>query len=229
MQKFQMKKRMFFTLVYLVSLLIPIQSQDDVSFFDFWKYYSDSENLMYKSSCLLAFKQLQEREEAIDQLQTKSDYLNRQEFVKDKLLKLMGTLPEKTPLNARVTGVIKKEDYRVEKLIYESIPGYYVTAALFLPEKRKGKAPAIIYASGHTSNGFRSETYQHIIINLVKKGFVVLAFDPIGQGERLQYFNEEEGKSRFGSTGEHSYPGAQCYISGVFPNKIFRLGRDQKC
>ena len=176
---------------------------------------------MYKSSCELAFKQLQERKVAIAQLHTKSDYLRRQEVVKAKLLQLMGPLPEKTPLNARVTGVIKKEDYRVEKVIYESIPGYFVTAALFLPEKRKGRAPAVIYACGHTVNGFRSETYQHIIINLVKKGFVVLAFDPIGQGERLQYYNEKEGKSRFGPTIEHSYPGAQCYISGYSPTKYF--------
>ena len=216
-----MQKKLFFSLVYLISFLIPVQSQDDVNLFDFWKFYTDSQNAMYKSSCSLAFKQLQEREEAIAQLHTKSDYLKRQEVVKDKLLQLMGPLPEKTPLNARITGVIKKEDFRVEKVIYESIPGYYVTAALFLPEKRKGKAPAVIYASGHTVNGFRSETYQHIIINLVKKGFVVLAFDPIGQGERMQYYNEKEGKSRFGPTTEHSYPGAQCYISGYSPTKYF--------
>ena len=119
-------------------------------------------------------------------------------------------VPEKTPLNARITGVIRKQDFRVEKVVFESIPGYYVTAALFLPDKRKGKAPAVIYASGHTVNGFRSETYQHVIINLVKKGFIVLAFDPIGQGERLQYYDEMGGKSRFGPTHEHSYPGAQC-------------------
>jgi len=131
-------------------------------------------------------------------------------------------MPEKTPLNARTTGVIKKEDYRVEKVVYESTPGYYVTAALFLPRKRKGKLPAVIYASGHTTNGFRSETYQHIIINLVKKGFAVLAFDPIGQGERLQYYDKQQQKGRFNSaTIEHSYPGAQCYISGYSPTNYF--------
>ena len=133
----------------------------------------------------------------------------------------MGEFPEKTPLNAQVTGIIKKDGYKVEKLIYESMPGYFVTAALFIPSKPKGKKPAIIYASGHTANGFRSETYQHVIINLVKKGFVVLAFDPIGQGERLQYYNESEGKSPFGPTVEHSYPGAQCYVSGYSPTKYF--------
>jgi cephalosporin-C deacetylase-like acetyl esterase len=216
-----MKNKHIPCLVLFLTCLLPVQSQDDVRLFDFWKYYTDAENVMYKSSCNLAFKQLQEREESIAHLQTKNDYLARQEVVKDKLLKLIGPFPEKTPLNARVTGVIRKQDFRVEKIIFESIPGYYVTAALFIPEKRSGKAPAVIYASGHTVNGFRSETYQHIIINLVKKGFVVLAFDPVGQGERLQYFNEKEGKSRFWPTTEHSYPGAQCYISGYSPAKYF--------
>jgi len=216
-----MKNKHIPCLVLFLTFLLPVQSQEDVNLFDYWKFYTDSENVMYKSSCNLAFKQLQEREASIAQLHTKSDYLARQEVVKDKLLKLIGPFPEKTPLNARVTGVIRKQDYRVEKLIFESIPGYYVSAALFIPEKLKGKAPAVIYASGHTVNGFRSETYQHIIINLVKKGFIVLAFDPVGQGERLQYYDEKEGKSRFGPTVEHSYPGAQCYISGYSPTLYF--------
>ncbi|MCK5103648.1 MAG: acetylxylan esterase [Cyclobacteriaceae bacterium] len=216
-----MKNLLHIPLIFFLFIQIPAQSQDDVNLFDYWKYYSDAENSMYKTSCSHAFEQLQERKTAIAQLQTKNDYLKRQETVKEKLLRITGPLPGKTPLNARVTGVIKKKDYKVEKVIYESMPGYYVTAALFLPKKRKGKAPAVIYASGHTANGFRSETYQHIIINLVKKGFVVLAFDPIGQGERLQYYNEKEGKSRFGPTTEHSYPGAQCYISGYSPTKYF--------
>ncbi len=216
-----MKTKLFLPLIFFLIVQIPAQSQDDVNLFDYWKYYSDAENSMYKTSCSHAFDQLDNRKEAILQLQSKNDYLERQKIVKEKLLRIIGTLPEKTPLNAQVTGVIKKKDYRIEKVIYESMPGYYVTAALFLPKKRKGKAPAVIYVSGHTIEGFRSETYQHIIINLVKKGFVVLAFDPIGQGERLQYFDEKEGKSRFGPTTEHSYPGAQCYISGYSPTKYF--------
>ncbi|MCD6598794.1 MAG: acetylxylan esterase, partial [Bacteroidales bacterium] len=212
---------LFLSFSIFLILFNQASSQDDVNLFDYWKYYSDVENSMYKTSCSIAFKQLEDRKAEIAQLHSEADFLERQEAVREKLLQIMGPLPEKTPLNAQITGVIKKKDYRVEKVIYESLPGYYVTAALFLPKKIKGKAPAVIYASGHTANGFRSETYQHIIINLVKKGFVVLAFDPIGQGERLQYYNEKEGKSRFGATIEHSYPGAQCYISGYSPTKYF--------
>jgi cephalosporin-C deacetylase-like acetyl esterase len=216
-----MKNKHILLQLLLLSFLIPLHSQDDVKLFDFWKYYTDAEHVMYLNSCELAFKQLQERELHMAQLHTSADYLARQEEVKDKLLQLIGPFPEKTPLNPRITGVIRKQDFRVEKLMFESIPGYYVTAALFIPEKLQGKAPAIIYACGHTANGFRSDTYQHIIINLVKKGFVVLAFDPVGQGERLQYYDEKTGKSPFGPTKEHSYPGAQCYISGHSPTRYF--------
>jgi len=216
-----MKNLLSFPIIFLLTLL-PTHAQDDVNLFDFWKYYSDARNCMYKTSCNLAFEQLDQRKAQIAKLKTQGDYQARQELVKEKLNRLIGPMPEKTPLNARTTGVIKKEDYRVEKVVYESIPGYYVTAALFLPRKRKGKLPAVIYASGHTTNGFRSETYQHIIINLVKKGFAVLAFDPIGQGERLQYYDKQQQKGRFNSaTIEHSYPGAQCYISGYSPTNYF--------
>jgi hypothetical protein len=73
----------------------------------------------------------------------------------------------------------------------------------------------VIYCSGHTSEGYRSSTYQHKIINLVKKGFIVFAFDPVGQGERLEYFVPETGRSALGGpTNEHSYPGAQAFITG---------------
>ena len=136
-------------------------------------------------------------------------------------LKLLGPFPEKTPLNIRVTGVIQKEGYRVEKLIFESQPNYYVTAAIFIPENLEGKAPAILNPIGHSTMSFRRDIYQHTIINLVKKGFIVLTYDPIGQGERLQYYEKESGKSRFSSTHEHSYPGAQCFLSGYSPAKYF--------
>ena len=89
---------MLFSLTFFLTFLLPVQSQDDVNLFDFWKYYSDAENAMYKSSCSLAFKQLSERKEAIAQLQSKSDYLQRQMEIKDKLLKLIGPFPDKTTL-----------------------------------------------------------------------------------------------------------------------------------
>ncbi len=127
----------------------------------------------------------------------------------------MGAFPEKNPLNAEITGTVEGDGFSVEKVVYQSQPGFYVTAALFIPDDLKEKAPAILYCSGHTYESFRSKVYQHMIINLVNKGFIVLAFDPVGQGERLQYLNEEQNRSIFDTpTHEHSYPGGQCFISG---------------
>jgi len=209
----------------LLILLLPIspslQAQEDLALFDYWKYYSDAENTLYKHFSEKAFTHLVQRKEQIAKLSTKADWEERQRWVKEKLMDLLGPLPQKTPLNAKVTGTLEREDFRVEKVLFESIPGYYVTAGLFIPKNRKGKSPAIIYASGHASQGFRSEAYQHIIINLVKKGFIVLAFDPVGQGERFQYFDPESGKARFSPTKEHSYPGAQCYLAGYSPTHYF--------
>jgi dienelactone hydrolase len=220
-KKPQMKYRLSLCLVFLLVPLLISQSQDDVNLFDYWQYYSDAENALYKYFCSAAFEQLDERREMVDQLQSAGDWIERQAYVRGILLEIMGPFPEKTPLNIRVTGTIRREGYRVEKLIYESLPGYYVTGALFMPDRLEGRAPAILNPIGHSTLSFRRDIYQHTIINLVNKGFIVLAYDPIGQGERLQYFDEATGKSRFSSTREHSYPGAQCFLSGYSPAKYF--------
>jgi len=216
-----MKNKLILSLVFLLIQLIPLQSQDDVNLFDYWRYYSDAENALYKYFCATAFQQLDARETVIDNLKSKEEWTARQADVRKRLLDIIGPFPGKTPLNVRVTGVIQRDGYRVEKLIYESQPGYYVTSALFIPENLKGRAPAILNPIGHSTESFRRDIYQHTIINLVKKGFIVLTYDQVGQGERLQYYETETGKSRFGSTQEHSYPGAQCFISGYSPAKFF--------
>lgn len=215
-----MISRFFATCFFLIGV-VSLQAQDDVSLFKYWTYYSDVENSLYKTLSSIGLEQLEPRKQEIGKLKTKADWLERQELVRKKLLDVIGPFPEKTPLNVQVTGVIQREDYRVEKLIYESLPGYYVPSALFIPNNIKGKAPAILNPIGHSPASFRRDSYQHKIINLVKKGFVVLAYDPIGQGERLQYYDEKLGESIFPPNHEHSYPGAQCYISGYSSAKYF--------
>src|SRR5690606_38076423 len=148
-------------------------------------------------------------------LQSLEDWQQRQQEIKRKFEKVLGPFPEKTPLKPQITKRIEKEDFTVEHILYESQPGFYVTSSLYLPKGKRGKLPAIIYCSGHAPEGYRSDTYQHVIQNLVNKGFAVFAFDPVGQGERLEYPAEEAGKSHLGGpTKEHSYPGAQAFISG---------------
>jgi len=200
--------------VFLNNTFLQAQNED-LSVISRWTMYTDCNNSLYRYLYSVACGQLDLREQEIAGLTTKAQWRQRQLTVKNILSKIIGPFPDKTPLNARVTGTVQKQGYRIEKIIYESMPSYYVTSCLFLPDNRKDKTPAVIYCSGHTDIGFRSPVYQHVMLNLVKKGFIVFAFDPVGQGERLQYFDPAIGESRIGgSTLEHSYPGAQCFIAG---------------
>ncbi|MGE5419752.1 MAG: alpha/beta hydrolase, partial [Chloroflexota bacterium] len=129
----------------------------------------------------------------------------------------IGPFPERTPLNARITRTTDYGAYRIEHIVYESIPGFYVTSSLYIPAtgRKNSKLPAIIYCSGHSADGYRSDIYQYVILNLVKKGFIVFAFDPVGQGERLEYYDRKTRQSSLGGpTSEHSYPGAQAFLTG---------------
>lgn len=194
---------------------INVYSQPDVSLFNYWKYFSDHQQTLYNSLTNIALDQLAQRSNQIANMKSEGDWEQRQAEVRVKLDHIIGEFPEKTPLNPRVTGLLKGDGFRVEKVIYESQPGLHVTAALFIPDGLEKKSPAILYCSGHTWEGFRSKVYQHAIINYVKKGFVVLAFDPVSQGERLQYLNKKGKKSKYDTpTKEHSYVGGQCFISG---------------
>lgn len=180
-----------------------------------WLQFSDAPNSLYHYLVGQSYDILAKRSKKVATLESLSDWKGRQQFVSETLLDIVGPFPEKTPLNAKTLRVIEKDGFRVEHIIYESQPGFYVTSSLFIPKELKGKAPAIIYCSGHAPDGYRGKVYQHVILNLVKKGFIVLAFDPVGQGERLEYFDSKTGRSSVGGpTIEHSYPGAQAFVTG---------------
>jgi hypothetical protein len=181
-----------------------------------WLSFTDASNSLYHCLTAQAVELLAERSRMIAGIQSLPAWQERQKQVAHTLLEIAGPFPEKTPLNAKIIRIIKKEDYHVEHIIFESQPGFYVTSSLYVPLlKGKQKAPAVIYCSGHTNEGYRSKVYQHVILNLVKKGFIVLAFDPVGQGERSEYLDPVTGKpSMGGTTNEHSYAGAQAFIAG---------------
>ncbi len=162
------------------------------------------------------------RDKEISKIKTKEGWEKRQALVKQKLLEIVGPFPERTALNPKVTGILKKDGYRVEKVIYESMPGFYVTGCLFIPDGIKGKAPAILNVIGHSQQAFRADLYQTIILNLVKKGMIVFAIDPPGQGERVQYFDPKINLSSIGySVIEHCYFGNQTLLSGVSCARYF--------
>lgn len=179
-----------------------------------WIGFSDAPNALYHHLAEQAYGYLKKRTHTIAAIQTLSKWKQRQQWIQATLQQITGAFPAKTPLNAVIAKTVIKEDFTIENIIYESMPGYYVTASLFIPaSKKQGKLPAVIYCSGHSNTGYRS--YQNILLNLVKKGFIVFAFDPVGQGERLQYYNASTGKSFFQWPAfEHSYAGAQVLLTG---------------
>ncbi len=189
--------------------------QEEFSVLSGWRQWTDAQNMLYKHISEQAFQLLKDRKKKIATLKTEAQWIKRQQEVKKILMEIVGPFPEKNPLNPKIVGIVKKDGYKLEKIIYESRPEFYVTACLFIPDGLTSKAPVILNPIGHSDDGFRGTMYQTIILNLVKKGFVVLTYDPISQGERLQYYDPEIGRSRIGwSTCEHSYMGTQCFISG---------------
>ena len=180
-----------------------------------WLEYTDASNALYHHLSQQAQELLQKRSAEVSQIRTKAAWQQRQQKIRQTLMNIVGPFPERTPLNARITGHVDSADYRVEQILLEPQPKFYMTACLFIPKEKSGKLPTVIYCSGHSPFGFRNPKYQHVIMNLVKKGFIVFAFDPIGQGERLLYVDPQTGESLVGRpTREHSYPGAQCFLIG---------------
>jgi cephalosporin-C deacetylase-like acetyl esterase len=125
-----------------------------------------------------------------NQIRTETDFRNWQQANRRTFLELIGGLPtERSALHARVTGEISREGYVIRKVIFESLPEYYVTANLYVPTAGKAPFPAILTPCGHSPNGKAYDVYQHLFIGLVKRGYIVLSYDPMGQGERYQYWN----------------------------------------
>jgi hypothetical protein len=204
-----------FFLVLSVKPAFPQDSFDVVR--NKWLIYSDISNSLYQHLTSQAIDLLKKRSQKVSAIKTPEEWKERQLSIKNTLLDIVGPFPEKTPLNALIVRIIDKGSYRIEHIIYESQPGFLVTSSLFIPSdvRKSSRLPAIIYCSGHSEEGYRSAVYLHTILNLVDKGFIVFAFDPVGQGERLEYFDPETGKSKAGGpTREHSQPGAQAFLTG---------------
>jgi hypothetical protein len=217
------KYSVFFKSIFKLSLVILLtiermNAQNELDVIrNQWLEYTDAPNSLYHHLADQAYVLLAQRTSEIAKLSSLSDWQQRQRYIHETLLDIVGPFPEKTPLNAKITRIIIKYNFRVEHIVFESQPGFYVTSSMFIPAglKKNSKAPVVIYCSGHAEEGYRYTTYQQAILNLVNKGFIVFAFDPIGQGERLEYIDPKTGKTIFdGPTKEHSYPGSQVFITG---------------
>jgi len=200
----------------------PAEGEENLNVLHEWIRWNNPGSLLINLLIKEADNHYSLRDKEIARLKDGDDWRMRQEQVKIKLNELAGPFPAKTPLNPKVTGVIRKKGYRIEKIIYESMPEFYVTGCLFVPDGIKGKAPAILNVIGHNQESFRAELYQTVIHNLVKKGIIVFAIDPPGQGEHVQYHDPSINFSSVGySVIEHCYFGNQCFLTGSSAARYF--------
>ncbi len=169
--------------------------------------YRDYSRVLPDFLSTLARDAYERRNQAIARLTTPAAIRTRQQWVRETFWRLVGGMPERTPLSPRTTGAFERDGYRVEKLVYQSRPGLFVPANLYLPKSGKPPYPGVLFQMGHSGNGKAAEPYQKCCQGLARLGYIVLAFDPMGQGERAA--------ARIDSAdAQHTIPGRQMLLVG---------------
>jgi dienelactone hydrolase len=161
----------------------------------------------------IAQRQLHERRDAVAAIRDTAGARARQDEIRARILSLIGGLPDfRGALNARVVRTTKREGFAIDHVLFESLPGYFVTANLYRPDSA-GRHPGILMSMGHWASG--KAAGQLLSSNLARKGFVVLAYDPVGQGERQQAYDKRVGASLIGGpTEQHFSNGAAAILMG---------------
>lgn len=123
---------------------------------------------------------------------SKRDWLEHKMELRDHLKTTMGVqpMPPKTPLHAKVFDRVERDGYSIEKVYFESYPGYYVTGNLYQPLGKEGPFPAILTPHGHWSAGRLADEETGSVpgrcINLARQGHIVFAYDMVGYVDSKQ-------------------------------------------
>jgi len=170
----------------------------------------------------IGYKETAARRAEIAKITTRAQAEARQREVRTKIFNLIGTEPQRVPLNPRITGSTTMPDgVRVDKVMYDSQANFPVTALLYTPAnpnpESAQKFPAIVMAPGHSPAGKSGDVAM--AMQFAHAGFVVFSYDPIGQGERLQYLDPKSPPDKPTSlatrpTGEHGEAGLQPTLIG---------------
>ncbi len=165
----------------------------------------------------ITFSLLDERARTVAHISTAADVAKRRAYIRECMLSALGGFPERTPLNARVVEALDRDGYRVENVIFESQPRFYVTGNLYVPKSGKPPYPAVLFPLGHERGGKPNPDWQHVLVSLARRGFICFTWDTLGQGERSQFYDADLETSKLGETGyttEHTMIGAQCLLVG---------------
>jgi dienelactone hydrolase len=178
-------------------------------------YYRDYSKCLPDYLSELARQAYEKRNRDLQLLVNVESIEKRQQWVRETFWQLVGGKLQRTPLNARVTGQLDRAAYRVQKVVYESRPGLLISANLYIPKTGEPPYPGVLFQMGHTPLGKAYPPYQKCCQGLAQLGYVVLAFDPMGEGERIAYPNASATNTRLSSIDEeHSVPGRQLLLLG---------------
>jgi dienelactone hydrolase len=158
----------------------------------------------------------QDRRQAYEARTEAADILAYQQRLRDEFIARIGGLPGPVPINAQITGTIDRDGYKLEKVLFESQPKFYVTAGLFLPDPKKFPPPwpAVIVLCGHSDNGKLQEGYQTGSALAALNGLATMIVDPVAQGERSQLLKDDGKPAISGSTTEHTLLGSGAILVG---------------
>jgi dienelactone hydrolase len=150
-----------------------------------------------------------------DALTSAADVAARQAEIRAAAAAGLGGLPQTgTPLEPEVVGEVAGDGFTVDKLIFSSLPGYFVTANLYRPADVVGPTAAVLFVCGHSDIAKAYPRYQSVCSRLARNGLIALAIDPIGQGERISYLGPDGEVLVPAGTTEHTYAGVQCWWRG---------------
>ncbi len=187
-----------------------------------WYYHMRDKLWQYTyDKSVNAWKQAEKRRSEINDVKALADYAD---FMRKSFIENIGGIPydKEFPLNAEITASIKEENLTIEKLIYTSREDVYVTANLYVPHKRSEKCGAVLFLCGHSALGKTAPAYQNVCRLIASTGLVVMAIDPVGQGERCSYVEKDLAKPMVEPTvSDHIYSGNQCFLNGISPIRFF--------
>ncbi len=217
-----MRQQLIILIVFCAAMLgfglasAQAQATSETDFLSGIGDFRNSKNMLPDYVNAQAKALLTERARKIAGFTSPQQVAERKAYIRAQMMQTLGgAFPERTPLNARTVGVIERDGYKIEKVIFESQPKFYVTASLYLPTRGRGPFPAILFPLGHEEGAKAHDTWQQVLGSFAQKGYVALAWDQIGQGERVQMYDADFGESKVRhSTTEHTIMGIQCLLTG---------------
>lgn len=183
--------------------------------------FADNEIMLFKHLQRLAPPVSWEREVEFANISNSQQWQAYSKKLLDNYGKALGLpFPQRTPLNAKTVRTLDRGSYRIENVLFESMSGIPVTANLYVPQHGTGPWPGILVPCGHSVNGKAAEPYHSAGLGLVQKGYVVLIYDPYGQGERYQYLDGQGNKIRPSPIREHTMSANPLFLMGSHLMKL---------